>query len=168
MSWAKLSAVGEILSSIAILVTLVYLMIEIQQNTDALQTSARQATLQGDVEILLSAVDDPSLRINGWKEELTEAESVQMSAYLFAAMRIREHDWLQYQAGALDEATSATYQSGMIGQLSAPQASTWTSGLALSGALWCVVTSPTVWPSSAFATLQRHPNCSEPTRKCVA
>ena len=56
---------------------------------------------------------------------MTDAEKFGLSAYLFTMHRLRERDWLQYQAGALDEATWRTYQSGMIGFFSHSQTRKW-------------------------------------------
>ena len=40
MNWTKWSSIAEIVSSIAILMTLIYLTLEIRQNTDAIQADA--------------------------------------------------------------------------------------------------------------------------------
>ena len=48
MNWNKTSAIAEILSSFAILVTLVYLTIEIGQNRATLQANSRQAQQTAD------------------------------------------------------------------------------------------------------------------------
>lgn len=40
-TWSKWAAIAEIISSVAILITLAYLAIETRQNTDAIQTPAR-------------------------------------------------------------------------------------------------------------------------------
>jgi len=125
MNWTKASAIAEILSSAAIVVTLIYMLVEISQNTAALETSARQTTVQNDLAILLSAVEDPEIWLNQHKQELTEAESEQLSAYLFAVTRIQEHNWLQFLSGALDETTWVSYQSGFVGTLSQPQTRKW-------------------------------------------
>ncbi len=125
MNWTKASAVAEILSSVAILITLVYLVVEIGQNTSALEASSRQAALDGDVEWLYRAVNAPELWANASNPDMTDAEKLSLSAYLFALYRLRERDWLQYQAGALDEATWLTYQNGLIGMFSNPQARKW-------------------------------------------
>ena len=44
---------------------------------------------------------------------------------MFAFFRMRERDWLQYQSGALDEATWHTYQAGMMGTLRYEQVNKW-------------------------------------------
>ena len=45
MNTSKLADISEILSSLAILATLVYLTIQVQQNTEALQANQRQSHL---------------------------------------------------------------------------------------------------------------------------
>ncbi len=54
MNWTKLSAISEILSSVAILVTLIYLAIQTQQNADATQADTRQAILAADQQFLMA------------------------------------------------------------------------------------------------------------------
>ncbi len=125
MNWTKTSAVAEILSSVAILITLVYLVIEIGQNTSALEASSLQASLDGDVQWLYQAVNAPELWANAVNPDMSLEEKVRLSAYLSAFLRMRERDWLQYQAGALDERTWRTYQTGMFITLSWEQARKW-------------------------------------------
>ncbi len=100
MNWTKASAVAEILSSVAILITLVYLVVEIGQNTEALQASSRQAVLEGDVQFLYQATNVPDLWLDYVNPNMTEREKIRLSTYLFALMRMRERDWLHYEAGA--------------------------------------------------------------------
>jgi len=59
MNWSKASAAAEILSSVAILATLVYLAIEIQQSAEATQANTRQAMLASDQQFLELLVDSP-------------------------------------------------------------------------------------------------------------
>ncbi len=125
MNWTKASAVAEILSSVAILITLLYLVIEIGQNTEALEASSRQAALEGDVQHLYQGVATPELWQAYVKPNLTEVEKIRLSGYLFAFLRMRERDWLQYRLGALDEATWLTYQTGMLGTLHYEQVNKW-------------------------------------------
>ena len=125
MNWTKASAVAEILSSVAILVTLVYLVVEIGQNTRALEASTRQASVDGDLQRLFQAVNSPEIWLNQMNPDMTDAEKISQSAYLWTMYRLRERDWRQYQAGALDEASWRTYQLGLIGTLAKPQARKW-------------------------------------------
>lgn len=130
MNWSRLSSIAEILSSVAILVTLVFLTVEIHQNTVTLEASSREGVLNGDLQHLYSIVDDPALWLSYSKPELTEEEKVRLFHLLAAMMRIRERDWFQYQSGALDERTWLAYQTGMLGTLSFEQTRKWWDGVA--------------------------------------
>ncbi len=125
MNWTKASAVAEILSSVAILITLLYLVIEIGQNTEALQATSRDASLEGDIQRLFQAVNTPEIWLNSVNPNMTDAEKVTQSAYLFTLYRLRERDWLQYQAGAMDAETWRSYQIGLIGNLQYSEVRKW-------------------------------------------
>jgi hypothetical protein len=111
--WNKWSAIAEIISSIAILITLIYLAIQTQQNTAAIQGSVRQAMLSEDRESLYKVIEYPFLDdVSG--ESLTGVQKVQFSAYLTAFVRMRENHWLQYQSGVIDEATWKSYRGALV------------------------------------------------------
>jgi hypothetical protein len=66
MNWTKLSAIAEIMSSVAILLTLVYLALQNQQiafqtrqNTQALEASSRQGALDSAAEEGWIGVEGP-------------------------------------------------------------------------------------------------------------
>jgi hypothetical protein len=132
MRWAKLSAIAEILSSIAIVVTLIYLAIQTQQNTAALQASSRDSILEADLQHLYRIVDDPDVWFSYRKGNLTDEERVRLFHFLGAFARIRERDWLQYQSGALDEETWKAYQEALLRTLSGINTRKWWA--AVSGA----------------------------------
>lgn len=111
IDWTKWSAIAEIVSSVAILITLLYLSIQTQQNTDAIQASVRQAMLAEDRESLYKIIEFPSLNK---RIELTETEEVQLFANMIAFIRMRENHWLQYQNGVLDEATWLSYRQPLL------------------------------------------------------
>lgn len=133
MKWAKLSAIAEILSSIAIVVTLIYLAIQTQQNTAALQANSRDAVLEADLQHLYRIVDDPAIWLSYSKEDLTDEEKVRLFHFLGAFIRIRERDWLQYRSGALDEETWSAFQVALIGTLSSMNTRKWWDAVSESG-----------------------------------
>ena len=118
MNTSKLADISEIVSSIAIVATLIYLTIQVQQNTEALQANQRQTAAAMDVQYLYKEVDNPSLVLARTKPELTDEEKIQVYSMLAAYLRMRELDWLQYKNGALDKSTWETYQQTMVGLLS--------------------------------------------------
>jgi hypothetical protein len=125
MNWTKASAAAEILSSVAILVTLVYLAVEIQQNVAATQADTRQAMLESDQQFIQLFIDSPELHFLWYKPELTDEEKVRLSYYLVTFMRMRESNWFQYESGTLDDRTWRSYRASIVAVLSAPRTRLW-------------------------------------------
>ncbi len=109
--WTKWSAIAEILSALAIVVTLGYLAIQTQQNTSAVQASVRQSMLEADRESLYMQVQNPFLfRRSGLDEE----QQMQLIGFMTAFMRTRENFWIQYQKGVLDQDTWESYRGALV------------------------------------------------------
>ena len=123
--WTKVSSTAEILSSVAILVTLMFLAFEIQQNSEATQAGTRQAMLESDQQFLEQIVENPDLHLLWYKRELSDEEKVRLSYFLISHFRMRENNWLQYQNGQLDRATWESYSQSILAVLSAPRTRTW-------------------------------------------
>ena len=101
---SRLADITEILTSIAIVVTLVYVVIEINQNTEALNAQTRQTVLEGSQAELFELVDRPEIAVSLVKDApLTANENIQLHMYLIANMRVREFSWLQYKSGTIDQ-----------------------------------------------------------------
>ena len=105
INWTKWSSIAEIVSSIAILVTLVYLAIQTQQNTDAINTQSRQSLFDGGQEELPLWIEYPELSvlIIDDSQEISLEQKIQLDGLLVLALGRREFAWRQYQAGLLDE-----------------------------------------------------------------
>ena len=125
VNWTKASAIAEILSSIAILVTLVYLAIEIRQNAQATRADTRQAILAADQEFLHILLQDPKLVISRHQQELNDEERVRLSIQLVTMLRMREMNWIQHQNGTIDDTTWQAYLGSLVAVLSAPQSRVW-------------------------------------------
>ena len=133
MNWTKLSAIAEVVSSGAILVTLIYLALQnqhiaaqTQQNTQALQASTRESVLANAANILSFPINDPETWLLSVKPELSSGERVRLSAYLF--LSIGEHariSWRQYQEGALDEAGWLAVEGPAVSEISTVQGRKW-------------------------------------------
>ena len=119
INWSQWSAIAEVISSLAILVTLIYLSIQTKQNTEATLASTRQTMITNDIEILHASMENPSfyvkLRTN---HELTDEEDVRLQSWLIMLVRTREYQWLQYKNGLLDKQSWMAYLSGLRGNLS--------------------------------------------------
>ena len=126
MKIEKLSAIAELISSVAVVVTLVYLAVQTQQNTTAIQASIRQAMLTDDRELLLIQIEFP-IAVTGRSggDDLSDDDLVRIAANLVAFVRVKENQWLQFQNGVIDEQTWATYRAAIPMVLSTEFCRSW-------------------------------------------
>jgi len=113
MNWEMLSAIGEIMGAGAVFVTLIYLTVQIRQNTASIQAGVRQAIAENDQQFLFRVMDNPDLSLLRYKADLSDEEKIRLSVYLIAIFRMRENLWRQYREGVLDEATWISYRSSI-------------------------------------------------------
>lgn len=104
-SWTKWSAIAEIISSIAILITLIYLAIQTQQNTEALFSQSQQNLFELSQEELplWMAYPEMSVFIIDNDLEMTMEQKVQLDTLMIIALERRVVAFRQYQRGLLDE-----------------------------------------------------------------
>lgn len=104
MDRSKLADLSEILSSIAIVFTLIFLTVEVRQNTNALHAQSRQSVLDAAQVELYFQAEHPGIALSAIKAgPLSAEENISLDAVLAALMRGREYSWLQHQDGAIDE-----------------------------------------------------------------
>ena len=103
--WANLA---EIIGGAAILVTLVFLIFQIRENTEAIQSSNRQSLAGRGEQLMLARLESPELAQIVEKVSTGQAISVAerwlYRGYLGALTRLTEEAYLQFEDGRLDEA----------------------------------------------------------------
>lgn len=111
MKLEKIAPLAEIVSSVAVVLTLIYLAIQTQQTNSALVANSQSVTMLADMTLISALVANPEHGENKNRpfDELTNAEQEQLGNVLAGFIRTREFAWLQYQSGVLDEATFASY-----------------------------------------------------------
>ena len=126
MKLEKLSALAELVSAIAIVVTLGYLAIQTQQNTAAVQASVRQTMLQDDME-LIRQLSDYQFMYTGRSGdgELSDEDLVRLHTNILSLVRSRENQYLQYVNGVIDERSWRTYHSAIPAVLSTDFSRSW-------------------------------------------
>lgn len=123
--WTKASAVAEILSSAAILITLVYLAIQTGQNTQATRAASSQSVVENETNVVRELFDHPGLWTTMTKDELTDDEVIRLHAYLVTYIRFHESYWGLYQIDAIDEATLRQYERALTIIFSKPRVRNW-------------------------------------------
>lgn len=128
VDWTKWSAIAEIAGTAAVVVTLIYLVIQTQQNSEAIRSTARQSLMLADVDILLDRGSHPERLLLLCKADVTPEEDIKRMSELAALFRVREIAWLQYQSGVLDDETWESYRTVISGALFSDAALDWWAG----------------------------------------
>jgi hypothetical protein len=124
MKWEKATAIAEIVSSVAVLVTLVYVGIQTRElaaqtqvNTAAIVGSSRQGALNTELQVFRYIADYPVANFGQGQDDDTVRRN--MGAYML--FRIRESQWLEYRDGQLDSDTWKSYSTIFTGLLANDQ-----------------------------------------------
>ena len=119
LDWVAISAVAEVLGVVAVVVSLVFVGLQVRQNTRAVQSSSRQGLLDADLALIAGYIShsvDPHLI--GDDVKLTPEDERRFVWLLIKAIRIREFAWQQYKAGMLDEESWLSYMAPVAGMFS--------------------------------------------------
>lgn len=103
----QLAYLAEIVGVIMVIASLVYVALQLRQNTEAQLAASRQVTMTADIGLLSKCMDYPDA-VDGLGES---ADDVRFNAYLVMYLRIREFAWYQYQNGILDQTTWESYMA---------------------------------------------------------
>lgn len=97
-------AIG-VLANFGVLAGIVFLAIEISQNTSAQYSESRQAVLSASREEIILTMEDPWLVLALTNSDpLTPEENVRVDGFLSVLLRAREFAWLQYRDDVIDDA----------------------------------------------------------------
>jgi len=106
MTLEQAAYLAEIVGVLVIVVTLIYLSLQVRQGAELLRSESRQAQISNDLISVSQFVEHPDLaRIFTATETPSFEEKAKLLFWMVGQMRAREHEWLQYQSGALDEAS---------------------------------------------------------------
>jgi hypothetical protein len=101
----------EVVASIAVLVSLVFLNVQIKQTNSLMRSEARQAQVVIDQEHIAKFIEHPDLAsAYASKESLDHDDKTRLWFWVVLSMRAREHEWFQYQHGALDAQSWDSYK----------------------------------------------------------
>jgi hypothetical protein len=124
MSLTDLAAIGSLISSVAVLISLIYLALQVRQAEKNQQASIRQGRATRAVDIILAA-GDPALaealpKGTAGAADITQAEFGQFAAIYGAFLASAEDTWLQHKEGLLSEAVFASFAASWRQTLAQP------------------------------------------------
>jgi hypothetical protein len=120
-----LGNIGDFVGGIAVILTLIYLAVQIRDNTRSTRLAAMQSTMLSAQNIgKLPAQDRDLARVVrvGLVEpgDLDEDEFQQLRYYLINYLRVHEDMFVQYKAGVIDDETWLARASSLITIFSTP------------------------------------------------
>ncbi len=130
MSLQDLGAIGELIGGIAVVISLVYLAVQIRQNTQTVRASAYQSILAVSVQARLMVAQDPLLcrrMLEGLRdsEKLTDEEKAQLRQTISAMLRLFENVFFQYRRSMVEEQIWESWRAAMIAMFSRPDVQEW-------------------------------------------
>ena len=117
---------AEILGVIVVVVTLVYLSVQVRQGTELLRSESRQALVTNDVTSLASNFQNADVFAKYVAGNEMSAEDQLRMSFMFALdLRNREFEYFQYTNGLLDEQTWLAYRHVILINHSAGRGRVW-------------------------------------------
>ena len=107
------SAIAEILSSVAVLATLVFFVVEIRQTNDAVSANTYQGMAAMTVDFNAQFFENPEVsefiaRTASEDYDLTTSEAIRLRAMISASYRMMDNIWFQYEVGTITEKRMAS------------------------------------------------------------
>jgi len=130
-TWATVAAaIGQIAGAIAVVITIIYLAIQIRQNSEAVKSAAAQSVLESLNEAIQSAASTPQLaRVVALGqtnyEQLSEDERQQFLIWLFGWFRIIEQAHHNYVLGQFEQRVWNGYARHIRSVMQAPAVRRW-------------------------------------------
>lgn len=98
-------------ANFGVLAGIIFLIVEVRQNTELHKSDSRKAILSNDQASLLVALDNHDIfkKMNE-PERLSQTDQYRLSFIFAIDLRNREFEYFQYQSGSLDEKTWQSYK----------------------------------------------------------
>jgi hypothetical protein len=108
MNWEAISAIGEIIGAIAVIISLVYLALQVRSGTRALKTENRDSSFQSLMEFNYSLVGDPDLAYIFQAgchdfQGVEERERARLVHLLYSFFKMFEKMYLHYLEESVDK-----------------------------------------------------------------
>lgn len=113
MNWDAITAISELIGTMVVVVSLIYLATQVRQTNLISQEQTRQRMMELANSQISVIINNPEMSSAWVDPEISKENSVKMANWLTAAFRSREYEWFAYKNGAIDEDMFKTY-TGVI------------------------------------------------------
>ncbi len=115
MNWDAIGAIGEVLGAAGVILTLLYLAVQIRQSTKATNAASRDATTGHILSFFELGLDNQVIARarHKWSSggELDDFESEQLERYQYYNFKIFENIHIQYEQGLFSDAEWLRYRT---------------------------------------------------------
>lgn len=126
MEMTDFVAWSQLVSSGAVLITLLYLAIQTKQTNSAIQANARQSQFELDLMSLFKLADNADLAAKIVSDRpLEEIDQMRLTYLWMATLRQVELMFIQYRNGVLDQSTWDTQRRVIAAMLVTPKMKNW-------------------------------------------
>lgn len=130
MNWEALGAIANLLAAVGVIATLIYLSIQIRQNTKAIRSSSIQNLVQSFSTTAQAAVENEYvipllLRANAGIDALTEEERARLHFWFIMTFRRFEGVYFQRDLGIVDADVIDGFERSHIAILASKGAQEW-------------------------------------------
>lgn len=125
MNWEAISAVSDLLASIAVVVSLIYLAIQVRQSNVLAQGQTRRDYLDKNLQEIYLLFNNPDIWDRMSSSDISADDKVKLHCWLLGSLRQREFEWNQHRHGIVDDATYAAQKKVLPLILETPRARAW-------------------------------------------
>jgi hypothetical protein len=130
INWEALGAVANVLAAIGVIATLVYLSVQIRQNTKAVRSSSIQNLVQSFSTTAQAAVENEYivpllLKANAGSDGLSEEERGRLHFWFIMTFRRFEGVYFQRDLGIVDAQVIDGFERSHLAILTSKSAQTW-------------------------------------------
>jgi len=130
MNWEAFGAIANLLAEVGVIATLIYLAIQIRQNTKAVRSSSIQNLVQSFSTTAQAAVENEYiipllLKANAGSEALTQEERARVHFWFIMTFRRFEGVYLQRDLGIVDAEVIDGFERSHIAILASKSAQQW-------------------------------------------
>ena len=127
MTLDQYAAVAEIIGVTLVIASLIYVALQLRQNTEMMRAESRNAIQHSKQQELFMMLQNPDIWRGITKQELDD-ESIRIILWLTASLRAREHEWFQFRHGVLDESAWKSYATAIPFALANERPRAWWGG----------------------------------------
>lgn len=130
MNWEAMGAIGEVVGAVGVIVSLLYLALQIRQSSNVTRSATRQAISTTQIELVMRIAENPDLRatIGRWYEDgSTPMQDDDICDFMLrrAMLRAYENQYHQFKYGTFDADMWNTYSDGIKSTLLSAKGRAW-------------------------------------------